>query len=98
MQVARFGRLGKFDFLALLGRLNLVPISPGSAYLDGATGPLKGARLLFGGDTSATLGVHDLEIWLRDLDSDLNVGMEVMETRSATGKKAHGASYTFAAS
>jgi alpha-glutamyl/putrescinyl thymine pyrophosphorylase-like protein len=76
MKVLRFGRLGKFDFLALVGRLDLAPISPGSAYLKGATGPLKGARLLFG---SASTPESVLEDWLRDLDTKLGVGMQVME-------------------
>jgi hypothetical protein len=79
MAVARFGRLGKFDFLALLGRLDLAPITPGSTYLHGATGPLAGARLLFGGSTSAPLNEHMLEDWLRELDSEINVGMQVIE-------------------
>lgn len=79
MRVKRFGRLGKFDFLALLGRLDLAPISPGSAYLAGATGPLRGARLLFGGNSSAALDEETLEDMLRELDAVLNVGMQVME-------------------
>lgn len=79
MNVARFGRLGKFDFLALLGRLELAPINPGSAYLIGATGPLAGARLLFGDDTSAVLPAETLEGWLKDLDAELDVGMQVLE-------------------
>lgn len=79
MQVARFGRLGKFDFLALLGRLSLAPMTPGSAYLSGATGPLKGARLLFGGKTNCGLRARDLEQWLRRLDQTLNIGMQAME-------------------
>lgn len=79
MCVTRFGRLGKFDFLALAGRLDLAPISPGSAYLSGATGPLKGARLLFGGDRCAQLDESMLETWLQDLDAKLSVGMQVME-------------------
>jgi hypothetical protein len=79
MAVARFGRLAKFEFLALLGRLDVAPISPGVAYLAGATGPLMGARLLFGGDPSARLNETILEEWLRELDTELNVGMQVME-------------------
>src|SRR3954453_3508429 len=35
MAVARFGRLGKFDFLCLVGRLGIAPIAPGVAYLSG---------------------------------------------------------------
>lgn len=79
MSVTRFGRLGKFDFLALIGRLDLAPISPGSAYLKGATGPLRGARLLFGGKPTACLSEQDLESWLQELDAKLDVGMQVLE-------------------
>lgn len=79
MSVARFGRLGKFDFLAMLGRLGLAPISPASTYLAGATGPLRGARLLFGGDVKAPLRARDLELWLIDLDAVLHIGMQPME-------------------
>jgi len=78
-QVRRFGRLGKFDFLALLGRLSLAPISPGSAYLDGATGPLRGARLLFGGHRAASLSAAVADEWVRELGGDLGLGMQVME-------------------
>lgn len=77
--VRRFGRLGKFDFLALVGRLGLAPIAPGSAYLKGATGPLRGARLLFGGTPNAPLEVPILDSWLKELGSRLGVGMQVME-------------------
>ena len=79
MQVKRLGRLGKFDFLTLLGRLELVPMAPGSTYLKGATAPLRGARLLFGGEVRANLDEARLEAWLRDLDLVLNVGMQVLE-------------------
>lgn len=79
MRVARFGRLGKFDFLCLVGRLGLAPISPGRAFLTGATGPLRGARLLFGGNPTAGLKAKVLEDWLIDLDANLGVGMQVME-------------------
>jgi len=79
MHVHRFGRLGKFDFLALLGRLDIAPIEPGSTYLRGATGPLRGARLLFADDPIATLPIADLEQWLVELGDVLGVGMQVME-------------------
>jgi hypothetical protein len=79
MRVKRFGRLGKFDFLALVGRLDLAPIAPGSAYLKGATGPLRGARLLFGGRVDAAIGPDQLQEHLTKLDGVLKVGMQVME-------------------
>lgn len=79
MRVTSFGRLGKFDFLAVVGRLELAPISPGSAYLKGATGPLKGARLLFGGRVNASIDAPQLQEWLTDLDALLHIGMQAME-------------------
>jgi len=79
MQVKQFGRLGKFDFLALIGRLDLAPITPGSAYLEKATGPLAGARLLYGDSRSADLDPRRLDGWLIELDRDLAIGMQAME-------------------
>jgi len=79
MGVKRFGRLGKFDFLALVGRLGLAPIEPGSAYLQGSTGPLRGARLLFGGSTTAPLDIDTLEHWIQELDNAIHIGMQSME-------------------
>ncbi|WBT37891.1 alpha-glutamyl/putrescinyl thymine pyrophosphorylase clade 3 protein [Hyphomicrobium sp. DMF-1] len=79
MNVKQFGRLGKFDFLALVGRLDLAPIAPGSAYLEGATGPLQGARLLFGNNRKAALTIRELDAWLIDLNEVLKIGMQAME-------------------
>ena len=79
LKIFRFGRLAKFDFLALVGRLDLAPISPGSIYLRGATGPLRGARLLVDGDAKSATGPEELDNILRFLDQRLNVGMQVME-------------------
>lgn len=75
MKVASFGRLAKFDYLTMVGKLGLAPIEPGLAYLQGASGPLTGARLLFGGHEGAKL----LDGWLVRLDGELNVGMQVLE-------------------
>lgn len=47
-RIASFGRVAKFDYLTMLGKLKIAPVSPGSPYLQKATGPLAGARLLFG--------------------------------------------------
>ena len=43
------------------------------------TGPLSGARLLYGGAVNAHIGWATLEDWLLDLDAVLGVGMQVME-------------------
>ena len=79
MNVKRFARLGKFDFLALLGRLDLAPIDPGSPYLTGATGPLNGARMLFTGSPDHSAPARELDEWCAELDGDLNIGMQAME-------------------
>jgi hypothetical protein len=79
MQVLRFGRLARFDYLALIGRFGIAPIAPNSAYLDEATGPAKGARLLFGITTSGRAGFAALQAGFTDLSSELNVGMQILE-------------------
>ena len=79
LKVVRFGRLAKFDFLALLGRMDLAPLVPGSAYLKGATGPLRGARLLIDGDPKSRKTADKLDEILKRLDQTLGVGMQVME-------------------
>lgn len=73
--VARFGRLGRFDYLTMLGKLGLAAIEPASTYMENSTGPLRGAQLLFGvGESAATL-----DQWLVGLDAQLSVGMQVLE-------------------
>lgn len=73
--IASFGRTARFDYLTMLGKLGLAPIEPGSAYLQGSTGPFQGARLLFGSNASGVI----LDHWLVELDADLSVGMQVLE-------------------
>jgi len=73
--VASFGRMARFDYLTMLGKLHLAPIRPGSAYLQGSSGPLQGARLLFGRKVSGL----ELDRWLIQLDKELKVGMQVLE-------------------
>jgi hypothetical protein len=73
--VAGFGRLARFDYLTMIGKLGLAQIEPGSTYMQGASGPLKGARLLYGRDASAAV----LDAWLLELDTEICVGMQVLE-------------------
>lgn len=73
--VARFGRLARFDYLTMVGKLGLAAIEPGSTYMENSTGPLRGARLLFGVDEDAAT----LDEWLIQLDAQLRVGMQVLE-------------------
>lgn len=77
--VHRFGRLAKFDFLAMLGKLGIGPIEPGSAFLKGASGPLAGARLLFGGASDAAISAGDLESRLAQFGQKTGLGPQVLE-------------------
>ncbi|ECE0830443.1 hypothetical protein AH639_23360, partial [Salmonella enterica subsp. enterica] len=69
----------KFDFLTMLEKLNIMDIEADSTYMSEATGPRRGANLLFGGSTSNIYSTTLLENWVSELDSYLNVGMQVME-------------------
>ena len=73
--VASFGRVARFDYLTMVGKLGLARIEPGSPYLPGSTGPLNGARLLF----EAPAGPATLDGWAADLADFLGVGMQAME-------------------
>ncbi|MBK8522468.1 MAG: hypothetical protein IPL54_16975 [Chitinophagaceae bacterium] len=79
--VNRFGRTGKFDYLTMIGKLGIVFIEPPSTYMIGATGPVRGAQLLFGGPNSTPKSNNQLEILLNDLESHLGLyfGMQVLE-------------------
>ena len=73
--VVGFGRLGRFDYLNMVSNLGLSPIESGSTYMTGATGPVLGARLLFAAD----LPPRTLDKRLIELESQLGVGMQVIE-------------------
>jgi Alpha-glutamyl/putrescinyl thymine pyrophosphorylase clade 3 len=87
-EVVSFGRTARFDYLTMVGKLGLASIEPGSTYMQGATGPLKGARLLFGGSTTGALRRLDLDAWLVELDAHLEVGMQVLEDALCNWQKA----------
>ena len=75
--VWRFGRTGKFDYLSMVGKLGLADIEPGHPYLQDATGPLEGARLLFGnGLSTKTLNTR---LWELGLHLDLYFSMQALE-------------------
>jgi hypothetical protein len=75
--VTRFGRTARFDYLTMVGKLGLAPIEPGSAYMQNSTGPILGARLLFGGKKSRS--ASELDALLVELEGVLKVGMQVLE-------------------
>ena len=73
--VSSFGRTARFDYLTMVGKLNLAQIEPGSPYLQGSSGPLEGARLLYDSDESPAR----LDSWLIELDEYMGVGFQVIE-------------------
>ncbi|WP_314102453.1 hypothetical protein [uncultured Stenotrophomonas sp.] len=73
--VASFGRIGRFDYLTMIGKTGIAPLSPPSPYLKGATGPLQGAKLLFG--EGKKTGVY--EALMMELGNELGYNMQVME-------------------
>lgn len=79
--VPRFGRTARFDYLTMLGKLGFASLEPGSAYLNQATGPRRGARLLFGGDINAPLRTASLTTSLGQLQAHLQLpfGFQVLE-------------------
>lgn len=88
--VISFGRTAKFDYLTMIGKLGLAPIEPGSTYMQGATGPFDGAKLLFSGNTGANLSRPNLDAWLVQLEAYLHVGMQVMEDALCNWQKSPG--------
>jgi len=77
--VRRFGRTARFDYLTYVSGLKLVNIEPGKLYLQGATGPLRGAHLLFGGSVESSIPPITLDSQTASLASHLEVGMNVLE-------------------
>jgi Alpha-glutamyl/putrescinyl thymine pyrophosphorylase clade 3 len=76
--VRRFGRTGAFDYCSTLSKLGFVSIEPSAACLAGATGPLRGARLLLS-QSDERLSPAALEAMLTPLRAELNVGFDDLE-------------------
>jgi hypothetical protein len=93
--VKRFGRTGKFDYLTMIAKVGISPIVADSTYMAEATGPLRGARLLFGGTTKANLSAVVLEQKIQQLDSILGVGMQVIEDALCNWQKSPGSFVRF---
>jgi hypothetical protein len=80
-QVVSFGRTARFDYLTMIGKFRLADIEPGLTYMSGATGPKRGAKLLFDGNASARISEDDLNQYLSQLEQHLGLyfGMQVLE-------------------
>lgn len=79
LKIPSFGRLGKFDYLMMLSRYGIISMHPQSAYLRKSSGPIRGACLLFFGNTETQVHPDEIQDMLNDLDTYLNVGMAVLE-------------------
>lgn len=77
--IVQFGRTAKFDFLTMIGKLDIADIEPPMPYLQGATGPTRGAKLLIANNPTANIPVRCLSDVVVDLGASLDVGMQVME-------------------
>ena len=80
--VVSFGRMARFDYLTMIGKLDLASIRPGYIYFQGSTGPHSGANLLFTNQKSSDLRLSELEELLIKLEANLDIGefgMQVLE-------------------
>lgn len=77
--VFRFGRMGKFDYLTMIGKVGISAIDADSTYMGQATGPYDGAKLLFLGRVDIEENRKRLDEYIKKLDAYLNVGMQVLE-------------------
>jgi hypothetical protein len=87
IEVKRFGRTAKFDWLCLLGNLRIFTIAPGKCYLRGSSGPLIGARRLFGGGKGRR-SIEDLDSEATELARGLGVPIEAIEDTLCNWQKA----------
>lgn len=76
--VVDFGRIAKFDYLMTISRLGFLDIKPGHTYLQSATGPLRGARLLVESEGS-TARARDLTPVLEQFAAVVGVTPDVIE-------------------
>ncbi|MET3179622.1 UNVERIFIED_ORG: hypothetical protein ABIC43_002781 [Variovorax guangxiensis] len=88
--VMSFGRTGRFDYLTMLAKVGLAAIDANSTYMNEATGPKKGARLLFDGQIDSNTGAKTLEARVAALEKHLGVGMQVMEDAMCNWQKSPG--------
>ena len=89
--VRQFGRIGKFDFLTMLGKVGVANIEPDKGYIsDSANGPIDGARLLFYGTVSAGVNGRILDGRVSKIDSTLSFGMQAWEDALCNWQKSPG--------
>jgi Alpha-glutamyl/putrescinyl thymine pyrophosphorylase clade 3 len=80
MRVVRsFGRMATFDYLTMIGKLQIANISPRSAYIAGSTGPKNGARKLFQRSDGPIFLPAELDRKAVEMSRFLDIGMQEME-------------------
>jgi hypothetical protein len=79
MRVKSFGRMAKFDYLTMIGKLRIANIKPGLAYVQDSTGPADGARAMFQVAGGPRMSNAQLEQAMAAMARHLNVGMQEME-------------------
>jgi hypothetical protein len=77
--VSSFGRTARFDYLSMIGKLELANIRPDSVHFGAATGPVAGAKLLFFGSAHADRSILQLEKAADQLASYLQLDKQIME-------------------
>lgn len=78
-QVRRFGRIARFDYLTMMGKLGLLDVEPDGLHLVGASGPQYGARLLLAGQSKGQPRNRDVERRLAPLRDRLGISYDVFE-------------------
>lgn len=90
-RVNRFGRTAAFDYSMLISKLEIAKVRPGHSYLEGATGPLSGARVLFGTDAHGhQRSAKELRADVARLQRALGVSFDVIEDALCNWQKSPG--------
>jgi hypothetical protein len=84
--IVGFGRLARFDFLTMIGKMSIYSIEPGNPYLTGASGPKFGAQKLY-----EILDARQLNSYLTDLGNYLNFPfvMQILEDSLCNWQKGY---------
>ena len=77
--VTGFGRTARYDFVRLLGLLELAEVWPGRCYLDQASGPRSGAARMFLGRGPEGVPTPWLEERCSELARGLGVDLQAVE-------------------
>lgn len=82
LSVKSFGRTGAFDYLTMLAKIGIIDAAPKKLYLDGSTGPIQGARILYGENYTMDWTKQIFEEKLFELGDALELGkfkMQILE-------------------